>query len=210
MVRVKICGITNLEDALAAVAAGADALGFNFWLKSPRFVEPKRAARIIAQLPPAVTPVGVFVNEPRAHLETLARKTGIQTVQLHGDEKPEDVAALSAHHLTVIKALRVGSDFYPEQLRRYKGVSTFLLDADVKGQRGGTGKTFNWVWAQAAGRFGWIFLAGGLTVDNIATAIRQGRPYGVDVCTGVEKEPGKKDHTRLREFIERAKGAKLA
>ncbi len=210
MVRVKICGITNLEDALVAVAAGADALGFNFWLKSPRFVEPRRAAKIIAQLPPLVTPVGVFVNEPRAHLETLARKTGIRTVQLHGEESPEETTALTTHHLTVIKALRVGPDFYPEQLRRYKGVSTFLLDADVKGQRGGTGKTFDCVWAQGAGPYGWVFLAGGLTVENVAAAIRQGRPYGVDVCTGVEKEPGKKDHARLREFIERAKGAKLA
>ena len=206
MVRVKVCGITNLEDALVAATAGADALGFNFWPRSPRFVEPRRAAAIIARLPPFVTSVGVFVNKKRSRVESLARCVGLAVVQLHGEESPDDAKALAAASLLVLKAFRVGPSFQPEQLRRYPGVAAFLLDAEVKGQRGGTGRTFDWKQARAAGRYGRILLAGGLTVENVAAAIRQAQPYGVDVCTGVEKAPGQKDHERLRAFIQRAKG----
>lgn len=209
MVRVKVCGITNLEDALVAVTAGADALGFNFWPKSPRYIEPRRATEIVAHLPPFVNPVGVFVNEARPWVENLAHLTGIGTVQLHGDETPEDAAALAGKGLVVLKAFRVGPSFRPQQLRPYREVAAFLLDAEGRRSalRGGTGKTFDWKLARQASRYGRILLAGGLTLDNVAEAIHQARPYGVDVCTGVEKKPGRKDHARLREFIHRAKGA---
>lgn len=206
MVRVKVCGVTNLDDALVAAAAGADALGFNFWPPSPRYIEPRRAAEIIACLPPFVTAVGVFVNESRPVVERLGRTSRVQAVQLHGDELPEDVAALAAAGLTVLKAFRVGGTFRPQQLRRYPAAEAFLLDAEVEGRRGGTGQTFDWKKAQQAGRYGRILLAGGLTLENVAEAIRQARPYGVDVCTGVEKKPGQKNHVLLREFIQRAKG----
>jgi phosphoribosylanthranilate isomerase len=206
MVRVKVCGITNLEDALVAATAGADALGFNFWPRSPRFIEPQRAATIVAQLPPFVTSVGVFVDESRSRIESVAGRVGLAAAQLHGDEGPEETKALAATSLLVLKALRVGPGFQPQQLQRYRGVAAFLLDAEVKGQRGGTGSTFDWKRARAAGRYGRIIVAGGLTVENVAEAIRQAQPYGVDVCTGVEKAPGQKDHERLRAFLQRAKG----
>lgn len=206
MVRVKVCGITNLDDALVAAAAGADALGFNFWPQSVRYIEPRLAAAIIAHLPPFVAPVGVFVNAAQAQVESIVRRTGLRAVQLHGEEGPEEAAALAALPLTVLKALRVGPRFEPQQLRRYAAAAAFLLDTDIQGQRGGTGRTFDWKRARAAGRYGRIFLAGGLTPETVADAIRQGQPYGVDVCTGVEQRPGVKDHRRLREFIERAKG----
>ena len=207
MIRVKICGITNLDDALAAATAGADALGFNFWPQSPRHIDPRRAAEIITRLPPFVTPVGVFVNLHPSLVQPLARMTGINTVQLHGDESPEDAASLVANGLSVWKAFLVGRGFRPERLERYVGVAAFLLDSEVNGQRGGTGKTFDCRIARQANRYGKILLAGGLTVDNVAEAIRLAEPYGVDVCTGVEKKPGMKDHARMRQFIQRARGA---
>lgn len=205
---MKVCGITNLEDALVAAAAGADALGFNFWPGSPRSIEPSRAAEIISHLPLFVMPVGVFVNEERLRLERIVRRTGVRAVQLHGDETPEAVAALAADGLTVLKALTVGRGFQPQRLRQYSGVAAFLLDAQVKEKRGGTGQAFDWKRAAEANRYGRILLAGGLTPENVGEAIRQARPYGVDVCTGVEKKPGVKDHARLREFLKRAKGSR--
>lgn len=210
MVRVKICGITTLDDALVAAAAGADALGFNFWPQSSRYIEPLRAAGIIKLLPPLVTPVGVFVNARPEEVERTARRAGLTAVQLHGDEGPEDVTALAAAGLTVLKAVRVGARFRPQELQRYNGARAFLLDAEVKGARGGTGKTFDWKQARAAWRFGRIILAGGLSTENVAEAIAAAQPYGVDVCTGVEKKPGVKDHERVREFIRRAKGVEAA
>jgi len=210
MVRVKVCGITNLEDALVAAAAGADALGFNFWPPSPRYLEPRRAAEIIAHLPPFVTPVGVFVDESRAAIGRVAAAVGVTAVQLHGDELPEDAAMLASLGFVVLKAFRVGRGFRPRRLRNYSSAAAFLLDADVKSQRGGTGKSFDWRIARQAGRYGRILLAGGLAPENVVEAIRQAQPYGVDVCTGVEKKPGRKDHARLREFIRRAKAEPLA
>lgn len=209
MVRVKVCGITNLDDALVAVTAGADGLGFNFWPGSPRYIEPRQAKAILGHLPPFVTAVGVFVDEARAVVEALAHMTGLKTVQLHGEESPEDLNTLAGQGLSVMKAFRVGRGFRPQRLRSYHHVAAFLLDAEVKGKRGGTGRTFDWKLARQASRFGRILLAGGLTVENIADAICQARPYGVDVCTGVEKKPGVKDHRRLREFIRVAKGIEL-
>ncbi len=206
MIRVKVCGITNLEDALVAALAGADALGFNFWPRSPRYIAPRAAADIIAQLPPLVTSVAVVVDEPPAQVARLARRSGVRAVQLHGEESPQDVAALATDGFAVLKAVRVGRDFRPQQLRSYVGVDAFLLDTEVKGRRGGTGKSFDWKKARAANRYGRVLLAGGLTVENVGEAVAQARPYGVDVCSGVERRPGNKDHDLLREFIRRAKG----
>jgi phosphoribosylanthranilate isomerase len=203
MVRIKICGITNLGDALAAVEAGADALGLNFYPGGPRYIEPEEAERIVAALPPFVTPVGVFVNESRRVLQSVAARCDLRTVQLHGDELPADVAALAP--LAVIKAFTVGRGFRPQVLKAYKGCAAFLLDTRVKGKRGGTGKSFDWQQARRARAYGRVILAGGLTPENIEDAIATVKPYGVDVCTGVERRPGKKDLRRLREFIRRAR-----
>jgi phosphoribosylanthranilate isomerase len=207
MVRVKVCGVTTLDDALVAAAAGADALGFNFWPESPRYLEPVRAAEIIALLPPFVTPVGVFVNEPPRSVERLAQAAGARAVQLHGDEPPQDVDMLAATGLTVMKAFRVGRQFRAQALKQYARAGAFLLDASVKGERGGTGKSFDWKRARGANRYGRIVLAGGLTVENVAEAVRAAQPFGVDVCTGVEAKPGVKNHTLVREFLRAAKAA---
>lgn len=203
MVRIKVCGITNLGDALAAADAGADALGFNFYPTSPRYIEPEEAERIVAALPPFVTPVGVFVNESRYVIQAVATRCSIRTVQLHGDELPGDVAALAP--LEVIKAFLVGPRFRPQVVKNYKGCAAFLLDTEVHGHRGGTGKSFDWQAARRAKAYGRVILAGGLAPDNVEQAITTVRPFGVDVCTGVERAPGKKDPRRLREFIQRAR-----
>ena len=207
MVRVKVCGVTALDDALVAAAAGADALGFNFWPESPRYLEPARAAEIIALLPPFVAAVGVFVNEPPRSVERIAQAAGVRAVQLHGDEPPQDVDILTAAGLTVLKAFRVGRQFRAQALKQYARASAFLLDASVRGKRGGTGQSFDWKKARPAGRYGRVLLAGGLTVENVAEAVRLAQPFGVDVCSGVESKPGVKDHALLREFILAAKGA---
>lgn len=207
MIRVKVCGITNLDDALVAAAAGADALGFNFWAGSKRFVEPEEAATIIQHLPPFVTPVGVFVDEKPERVENIAQRAGVRGLQFHGEESPDEVGKFAESGFTLIKAFRVGRRFQAQQLRRYSSADAFLLDAEVKGQRGGTGESFDWKRARAANRYGRVLLAGGLTVENLAEAIRQTQPYGVDVCTGVERKPGVKDHDLLRAFLQQAKRA---
>jgi phosphoribosylanthranilate isomerase len=207
MVRVKICGITNLEDALAAVEAGADALGFNFYPKSPRSIEPERARAIIERLPPFVTPVGVFVNE--YDLEAIARVVTcarLAVVQLHGDEPPAFCRQV-AERWRVIKAVRVASEIDPRGLADYS-VHALLLDAARPGAYGGTGERFNWELARRVARVvPTLILAGGLSPENVAEAIRLVRPYAVDVCTGVEARPGKKDPERMRAFIAVAKAA---
>jgi phosphoribosylanthranilate isomerase len=202
MVRVKICGITNLADAMTAVEAGADALGFVFYEKSPRFINPLAAAEIIAKLPPFVQPVGLFVNEEAEKINWTADYCGLDLVQLHGDETPEDCLEVNRR---VIKAFRMQSTVSIEPLRKYQ-VSGFLLDAWCPDCYGGTGKTFNWEMAAAASQYGRIILAGGLTPENVAEAIVAVRPYAVDVSSGVESVPGKKDREKVREFIKRAKG----
>jgi phosphoribosylanthranilate isomerase len=207
--RVKICGITRLQDALAAVEAGADALGFNFWPGSSRYIAPTRTRRIVEQLPPLVTPVALFVNESTAGVKRKAKLAGITTVQLHGDESPMQAKALVRAGLTVFKAVSVGQGFRAARLRAYKNVAGFLLDTKVEGLRGGTGKVFDWAKARAARRYGKIFLAGGLTPANVARAIRAARPYAVDVSSGVERRPGIKDTKKVREFIRRAKQTKF-
>jgi phosphoribosylanthranilate isomerase len=202
MVKVKVCGITNLEDALSAVAAGADALGFNFYRRSPRYIAPEDARRIISELPRAagVLCVGVFVNEESAAMVArIARESGVAAVQLHGDETPEYCAELSAYR--VIKALRVGKDFAPEQATEYLAES-ILLDAFSTRGRGGTGETFDWELARRTREVvPQLYLAGGLSVENVCDAIAAVRPYAVDVCSGVELAPGRKDAARVRAFV---------
>ncbi|MDQ1558107.1 MAG: phosphoribosylanthranilate isomerase [Pyrinomonadaceae bacterium] len=200
MVKVKLCGITNLSDALDAVGAGADALGFNFYARSPRYVAPEDARRIVSELPASVLCVGVFVNEDSAAIvERMASESGVEAVQLHGDESPEYCASLGG--LEVIKALRVGKGFAPEEARRYP-VKSILLDAYNAHARGGTGETFDWTLARRTREVvAQLYLAGGLTPDNVAGAIAAVAPYAVDVCSGVELAPGRKDLARVRAFV---------
>ena len=199
MVHAKICGITNREDALCAVKCGADALGFIFYEKSPRYVAPEKAAEIICDLPPFVTPVGVFVNAP--HIAATVKLAGLRAIQLHGDEPPE---ACLGHDVPVIRALHVGNEFDALALRSYP-VHTFLLDTARAGSYGGTGETFDWAKAREAKNYGRIILSGGLNPDNVREAIEQVAPYAVDTSSGVEAEPGKKDHKKVRDFLARAK-----
>ena len=202
--RVKICGITNLADAQATVEAGADALGFNFYEKSPRFVSLKTAAAISKQLPPFVMRVGVFVDaEPDFILRAIAQG-GLTMLQFHGDELPEFCTQFG---LMSMKAFRIRD---AESLKRIPDYLTdaYLLDAFSSTTLGGTGETFNWDLAVVAQKFGKpIFLAGGLTPQNVAEAVKKVQPVGVDVSSGVESAPGKKDHAKLKAFIEAAKAA---
>jgi phosphoribosylanthranilate isomerase len=200
MVRVKICGITNWPDAIAACNLGADALGFNFYKKSPRAISPASAWKIILKLPPFVAPVGVFVNWTPSAVIALAESLRLAAAQLHGDETPADIAAV-ARRLTVIKAVRVAKGFSAAHLARYRAAHSFLLDAAHTGQYGGTGLSTDWSAARKAANSHRIILAGGLTPENIAAAIRFVRPYAVDVASGVESRPGKKDHGKLRDFF---------
>lgn len=200
-VRVKICGITNLEDALKAVEYGADALGFVFFKKSPRYIEPEKAAEIIRKIPPFVSTVGVFVNTPSQEILRIATFTGIDTVQLHGEEPPQSII----YPQKTIKSIRVRELSDLEPLKDYPMVHAFLLDTYSPEDFGGTGRAFNWDIAVEAKRFGRIILAGGLNPDNIERAIRWVHPYGVDVSSGVEKEKGIKDHKKIKAFIEIAK-----
>ncbi|MBI5849348.1 MAG: phosphoribosylanthranilate isomerase [Nitrospirae bacterium] len=201
MVRVKICGITNHEDAAAAIDFGADALGFIFFKGSPRCVSLQQAEAIISKIPPFVTTVGVFVDETPEMIR-FSIDAGIDVIQLHGNERPE-----ACHHSRrSVKAIRIKSIDSLEPLKTFKGiVSALLLDAYSADELGGTGQKFNWDIAVEAKQFGRIILAGGLTPENVADAVRHVRPYGVDVCSGVEREKGKKDHQKIKLFIERAK-----
>jgi phosphoribosylanthranilate isomerase len=197
MIKIKICGITNLEDALAAADAGADALGFNFYKKSPRCIEPEKAAEIISQLPPFAVPVGVFVNEREEKIREIQQLTCLQAVQFHGDESPEFCQRFGGR---IIKAFQVKDKESLKTMAHYH-VGAFLLDSYRDGVRGGTGVTFDWHLAVVAKTFGKIILAGGLTPDNIAEAVKLVQPYGVDVAGGVEKEPGIKDHVKMKKFV---------
>ncbi len=207
MVQIKICGITNLEDALEAVAAGAHALGFNFYRRSPRFIEPAAVRKIVELLPMDLLTVGVFVNE--AEPDTVVRiadEAGVGAVQLHGDESPDYCGALSGR--LVIKALRVGAGYVPEQAMRYP-VDAILLDAfdaSDSGKRGGTGQTCDWTLARLTRELvPKLFLAGGLAPENVAEAIAAVGPYGVDAASGLEISPGRKDGARMRAFVAAAR-----
>ncbi len=201
MVRVKICGITTWADAKLAIDVGADALGFNFYPPSPRAVSPAQAWRIIRRLPPLVEAVGVFVNWSPLAVDTLASALGLHAVQLHGDESPAVVAEFAEVH-PVIKAFRVRPGFRPAVLGRYRRAAAFLLDGFHPRLRGGSGKQFDWSIARRARRYGRIVLAGGLAPENVAGAIREVEPFAIDVCSGVESKPGKKDPVRLHELMQ--------
>lgn len=202
MIRVKICGITNVEDALHAAQVGADALGFVFHEASPRYVFPEQAAAIIAALPPFIQAVGLFVNAPVEQVNAVAEQCRFDLVQLHGDEPPEYCAQVGRR---VIKAFRVKDINSLEPIRNYR-VAGHLLDAYSPAAYGGTGVTFNWDIVREAEKYGPIILAGGLTPDNVRQAVEKVKPYGVDVSGGVESSTGKKDPVKVREFIRRAKG----
>ena len=199
--RVKICGITSREDAQHAVDAGADALGFVFYPKSLRFIEPRRVAGIVEGLPPFVTAVGVFVNETAARVAAMVSESGVQVIQLSGDEPPEICRALST---PVIRALRVGPDFRADEIERWPSAAIHL-DTAKAGSYGGTGRTFDWTVAREAARHRRIILAGGLTPENVGEAIRTVGPYAVDTSSGVERSPGKKDPAKVEAFISAAK-----
>ncbi len=203
MIKVKICGITNLEDALTAIDAGADALGFVFHPKSPRHVFPEQAAAIIRHLPPFVQTVGLFVDEPLDMVNATVDQCGLDLVQLHGVEKPGYCDSIRRR---VIKTFRMKDITSLEPMRDYR-VAAFLLDAWSPAAHGGTGQTFNWEIAACAAQSNRIILAGGLTPGNVAEAVRKVRPYGVDVSSGVESGPGKKDSCRIVDFISNAKSA---
>ena len=202
MVRVKICGITNLDDALTAVEAGADALGFVFYNKSPRCIAPEKAAVIVKALPPFITTVGLFVNADVDFVNTTTEKCLLDRVQLHGDESPEFCAGIIR---PVIKVFRIRGENSLQPMKDYR-VSAYLLDAYSPDAYGGTGMTFNWEIAKTAKQFGPIILAGGLTPDNVRQAVEAVKPYAVDVSSGVEAAPGRKDPDKIRKFLKNAKG----
>jgi phosphoribosylanthranilate isomerase len=200
---VKICGITSQADAECAVEAGADALGFIFFRRSPRYIEPNAAAAIASKILAPVLKVGVFVDENLETMREIAGQCGLDRLQLHGNESMETCESLQT---PVIKAFRIQDLNSLARLRDYK-VRAFLLDSYVAGQHGGTGAKFNWDLAVQAKKFGTpIILAGGLTPENVADAVAKASPYGVDVSSGVESAPGKKDQAKVRHFIQRAKG----
>jgi phosphoribosylanthranilate isomerase len=199
---VKICGITELEDAELAVDCGASAVGFVFWPDSPRFIDPTRAYAIAAKLPPFVTPVGVFVTQPADHVNDVAAFVGLGAVQLHGDESVEYAATVMR---PVLKAMTLtGADAL---IDRWPPTTMVLLDAHDPVRRGGTGTTIDWAKAAAVAARRRILLAGGLTPDNVADAIDRVRPFGIDVSSGVESSPGVKDRVKLRALFDVVSGA---
>jgi phosphoribosylanthranilate isomerase len=208
MTFIKICGITNLEDAFAAVAAGANALGFNFYKPSPRYITPRTAREIIAQLPNEVLTVGVFVNEDSPQsVRSIANEAGVTALQLHGDESPNYSRDLAADRY-VIKALSVSNDFEVQMVQRYE-VEAIMLDTKHNALRGGTGRVFDWTIAQEVSKVvPKLYLAGGLSPENIEDAIEIVRPYAVDACSALEDRPGKKNHERMRFFVETARSVK--
>lgn len=219
MVKVKVCGITNLADALTAVEAGADALGFIFVEGTPRFLTPEQAALIVRALPPFVTPVGVFWDHPAGHVKAVAEACGLRALQFHGDESPEEVAQ---HALPVIKTIKRPPastiDDLPKyelpmirevvEAQRYRAVAAaILLDTAARWSEGEARAPIEWVWARKLDvRPARLVLSGGLDADNVARAVAVARPYAVDVNSGVEAEPGRKDPDKVRRFVAAAKG----
>ena len=201
MTRVKVCGITRRDDALRAVDLGVDALGFVFYPESPRYIQPEEAAEIIRALPPFVAPVGVFVDCPAAEIGSIIAECSLGAVQLHGNEAPD---FCEGFRVKVIKAFRVRDDRLPPGIDRYR-TDAILLDAFQEGIPGGTGTIFSWEVARRAKAYGRIILAGGLNCENIRDAIESVRPYAVDVSSGVEAAPGRKDAKRMAEFVNKVK-----
>ena len=207
MTFVKICGITNLPDALAAVEAGADALGFNFYPSSPRYIAQQNAREIVEQLPDGILKVGIFVNEKSpASLRKIVNETGMGALQLHGDESPEYCREL--RDLYVIKALAVDDSFDARQALDYE-VRAIMLDAKTPRLRGGTGQVIDWSMARKVSQLvPRVFLAGGLSPENVQQAIASVNPYAVDACSALEDVPGKKNHKLLRAFIKSVRDVK--
>jgi phosphoribosylanthranilate isomerase len=201
-VHVKICGITRLEDALAAVRLGADAVGFNFWPRSKRYLAPGDARPIVLRLPAHVRAFGVFVDPTREEVLRAVELAGVGVAQLHGDEPPALCASLP---VPVVKAIPVTDSHSLAPIVSYE-VEAFLLDAPSAG-RGGSGARFEWTLATEAAQVVRVWLAGGLTPENVAEAVRVARPYGVDVASGVETAPGVKDPGRMERFIAAARAA---
>lgn len=199
MTRVKICGITTPDDAVLAAELGAAAIGLVFWPGSPRHVDEARAAGIVRALPREVTAVGVFVDQPIDEVRRIADATGLGAVQLHGSEPAEYALGLMQ---PVIKAVGVGGGFEPRSVDDWPSGITILLDAHDPVRRGGTGRTIDWSRAAAAAARRPVFLSGGLTPANVAAAIRQVRPYAIDLSSGVEASPGVKDAAKLRALFD--------
>jgi phosphoribosylanthranilate isomerase len=204
MTQVKICGITNPDDAQVAVEAGADMIGLIFYPPSPRYVTPACARKIVEQLPPEVLAVGVFVNETAETITQVAEVSGIEKAQLHGDEAPSICAALA---LPVIKAFRFTRHVRPEMMAGYTMVDAFLVEGFHEKLYGGGGAMANWQQVATLHGYGRIILAGGLTPENVGQAIRVAQPYAVDVGSGVEVSPGQKDRQKVRVFVQQAKAA---
>ncbi len=210
MAKVKVCGITLKEDALVACASGVDALGFNFYRQSPRYIPPEEASEIIRCLPVTVLPVGIFVDHTAKEINNICRVSGVQVIQLHGEERAlDDINKLQC---PILKAYRVTPDFNPEIIKTFHmlfGTTTFVIDAFQENLYGGTGKQINSLQAielnRVISQFGYTFLAGGLNEQNVGEIIRDVRPYGVDVASGIESDPGKKDHQKMAAFIAKAK-----
>ena len=202
-VRVKICGVTTVEDAVMCAEAGADAIGMNFWERSPRSIGRDVARAIVRALPADVLKIGVFVDARRQTIDATIAEVGLDAVQLHGEEAPDDCRGFS---VKVIKALRVREGEAIAEFAARFAVDYILLDADAGEGRGGSGRTFDW--SRTAGVApGRLFVAGGLRPENVAAAVRIARPYAVDTASGVESAPGEKDAARVKEFIHHAKHA---
>ncbi len=198
---VKICGVTNAEDAIYAAENGADAIGFNFYPSSKRFIAPEKALVISEALDVSILRVGVFVNPARDYVEATVQQVALNAIQFSGNETPADV---SGYQRRVFKAIHITGVESLAAMNLY-GVDAFLLDSHRDGEFGGTGETFDWDVARKAKQFGNVILAGGLTPKNVAAAVRLVHPYGVDVSSGVESLPGIKDHKKIRDFIRRAR-----
>ena len=203
--KIKICGITNPDDAAAAVEAGVDALGFVLYRKSPRYIEPHLVKQIIAELPPFVLPVGVFVNEDAKVVRDLMDSCGLVLAQLHGDETATYCETLGRPVLKAIRLKDRPSFLALAEFRGRAGVRGLLLDAYSEDAYGGTGRTTDWSLAAEVARAAAVLLAGGLTAENVGAAVRTVRPYGVDVSSGVEDRPGKKNREKMRAFVQAAK-----
>src|SRR5579863_2360152 len=206
MILIKICGITNWPDAKAACDAGANMLGFNFYEKSLRRVSTVEAATMRAKLPAGIQAVGLFVNAKPAEINSLHAFVRFTAAQLHGDESPAIVSEVS-RTVPVVKAFRVAADFPLSTLDKYHDAFAFLIDGSRAGQFGGTGANADWNVARRAAVAHRIILAGGLTAENVGAAIRSVRPYAVDVASGIESKPGRKDHARMKEFIDEVRRA---
>lgn len=200
--RIKICGITNPQDAQAAVKAGADALGFIFYSQSPRYVTPDRVKRIVASLPPFTLSVGVFVNESPEKVREIFDECGLAFAQLHGDETPEYCETVQRPVLRALRLRDRGNLLALAEYRGRTGVRGFVVDTYSETTYGGTGQPTDWNLAREAAQAAPILLAGGLTPENVGLAIQRVKPYGVDVSSGVEIQPGQKDHEKVHAFVQ--------